>query len=59
VRLTEAGARYADDCRRILAGFAEADESVAALFGMRVVTPIVVEYLQRYPEVSASCWFIA
>jgi DNA-binding transcriptional LysR family regulator len=73
VRVTEAGARYVEDCRRILAELAEADESVAglhgaprgrlvltapALFGARVVTPIVTEYLQRYPEVSASCWFI-
>lgn len=73
VRVTEAGARYADDCRRILAELAEADESVAglhgaprgrltitapALFGTRVVTPIVAEYLQRYPQVSAWCWFI-
>lgn len=73
VRVTEAGVRYADDCRRILAELAEADESVTglhgaprgrltltapALFGARVVTPVVTEYLQRYPEVSASCWFI-
>ena len=73
VRVTEAGARYAEDCRRILAELAEADESVAglhgaprgrltitapALFGTRVVTPIVAEYLQRYPQVSAWCWFI-
>lgn len=73
VRVTEAGMRYADDCRRILAELAEADESVTglhgaprgrltltapALFGARVVTPVVTEYLQRYPEVSASCWFI-
>jgi DNA-binding transcriptional LysR family regulator len=73
VRVTEAGERYVEDCRRILAELAEADESVAglhgaprgrltltapALFGTRVVTPIVTEYLQRYPEVSASCWFL-
>lgn len=73
VRVTEAGARYAEDCRRILGELAEADESVAgshgaprgrltvtapALFGSRVVTPVVAEYLQRYPQVTASCWFI-
>lgn len=28
VRVTEAGARYVEDCRRILAELAEADESV-------------------------------
>jgi len=73
VRVTEAGARYVEDCRRILAELAEADESVSglhasprgrltltapALFGALFVTPIVTEYLQRYPEVTASCWFI-
>ncbi len=73
VRVTEAGARYVEDCRRILADLAEANESVAGmhasphgrltltapvLFGCRFVTPIVTEYLQRYPEVSASCWFL-
>lgn len=73
VRVTEAGARYADDCRRILAELAEADASASglhgeprgritltapALFGAQFVTPIVTEYLQRNPEVSASCWFL-
>lgn len=73
VRVTDAGARYAQDCRRILAELAEADESVAGmhsaprgrltltapmLFGAKYVTPIVTEYLQRYPEVSASLLFL-
>jgi DNA-binding transcriptional LysR family regulator len=73
VRVTDAGARYAQDCRRILAELAEADESVCGqhgaprgritvtapvLFGGMVVTPIVTAYLQRYPEVSASCLFL-
>ncbi len=73
VRVTEAGARYADDCRRILGELAEANESVAGLhsaprghlaltapvlFGAKFVTPIVTEYLRRYPEVTASCWFL-
>lgn len=73
VRVTEAGARYVEDCRRILAELAEADESVSGLhgaprgrltvtapvlFGALHVTPVVTEYLQRYPEVSASCWFL-
>jgi DNA-binding transcriptional LysR family regulator len=73
VRVTEDGARYADDCRRILAELAEADDSVSgkhssprgqltvtapALFGAKFVTPIVTEYLTRYPEVNASCWFL-
>lgn len=73
VRVTDAGERYAQDCRRILAELAEADESVSGqhgaprgritvtapvLFGGMVVTPIVTAYLQRYPEVSASCLFL-
>lgn len=73
VRLTEAGGRYVEDCRRILAELAEADEAVTGmhgaprgrltltapvLFGAKFVTPIVTEYLIRYPEVSASCWFL-
>jgi DNA-binding transcriptional LysR family regulator len=73
VRVTEDGARYADDCRRILGELAEADDAVSgkhgtphgrltltapALFGAKFVTPIVTEYLNRYPQVSASCWFL-
>jgi DNA-binding transcriptional LysR family regulator len=73
VRVTDAGARYVEDCRRILADLAEADESVSGmhgaprgrltltapvLFGALFVTPIVTEYLQRYPEVNATCWFL-
>jgi DNA-binding transcriptional LysR family regulator len=73
VRVTEAGARYAEECRRILAELAEADAmarglhaaprgcltlTAPVLFGARFVTPIVTEYLQRYPEVIASCWFL-
>lgn len=73
VRVTEPGARYVEDCRRILAELAEADESVSGLhgtprgrltitaparFGTMHVTPIVAEYLQRYPQVNAACWFL-
>jgi DNA-binding transcriptional LysR family regulator len=73
VRVTDAGARYVEDCRRIIAELSEADESVGGshgaprgrlvvtapvLFGSKFVTPIVAEYLQTYPEVSASCLFL-
>jgi DNA-binding transcriptional LysR family regulator len=73
VRVTEAGGRYAEDCRRILAELAEADSSASGmhgaphgrltltapvLFGGKFVTPIVTEYLQRYPNVNATCWFL-
>jgi DNA-binding transcriptional LysR family regulator len=73
VRATDVGERYVQDCRRILAEMLEADESVSGmhsaprgrltvtapmLFGNLFVTPIVTEYLSRYPDVSASCLFL-
>jgi len=73
IRVTEAGERYVQDCRRILAEMAEADESVSGmhssprgrlsitapvLFGNKYITPIITEYLNLYPEVSASCLFL-
>jgi DNA-binding transcriptional LysR family regulator len=73
VRLTEAGARYAADCRRILADVAESEASTVGvhsqprghlvitapvLFGRMHVMPIVAEYLDRYPETDVSCWYV-
>lgn len=73
VRVTEPGARYADDCRRILADIAAANTSVAGLhsapsgrltltapvlFGARYVAPLVTEYLRTYPDVFAECWYL-
>jgi len=73
VRMTEAGARYAEDCRRVLSDLADADATASgmhgtprgrlsltapALFGAKIVTPIVTEYLRSYPEITASCWFV-
>ena len=73
VRVTEPGTRYADDCRRILSELTDANKSVGGLhsapsgrltltapvlFGAKFVTPIVTEYLLRYPAVNASCWFL-
>ena len=73
VRVTDAGARFAEDCRRILADIDEA-ETVATgthaaprgtltltapvLFGHLYVTPVLVRYLQHYPEVDAQCLFL-
>jgi len=73
VRVTDAGARYAEDARRILAALQEAEESASglhgaprgrltvtapALFGALHVTSIVTNYLTRYPETSVSCLFL-
>jgi DNA-binding transcriptional LysR family regulator len=73
VRVTDAGARFAEDCRRILADIEEAETAATGthaaprgtltitapvLFGRRHVTPILVSYLQQFPEVDASCLFL-
>ncbi|WP_339545412.1 LysR family transcriptional regulator [Pseudomonas sp. RA_35y_Pfl2_P32] len=67
VQLTEAGQRYLEDCRRILADLQDAQESAAGshaeprgqltitapvLFGDLYVTPVVVGFLEQYPQVS-------
>lgn len=73
VRVTDAGAQFAEDCRRILADIDQA-ETVATgthatprgtltltapvLFGQLYVTPVLVRYLQQYPEVDAQCLFL-
>ena len=73
VRVTEAGARYVEDCRRILAELADADESARGahgeprghlsvtapvLFGALYVTPVLTEYLQIHTGVTASGLFL-
>ncbi|AOB31404.1 LysR family transcriptional regulator [Bordetella sp. H567] len=70
VRPTETGAAYFEDCKRILGEIEEAELTATGthssprghlvvtapvLFGARHVTPIVVEYLRRYPEVDVQC----
>lgn len=73
VRVTEAGQRYLDDARRIVADVDEADEAAAGinaaprgqltvtapvLFGKLFVMPGIVDYLNRYPEVEVSALFL-
>lgn len=73
VRLTEAGRRYLDDTRNILASIAEANEAAAGvnsapkgnlsvtasvLFGKRFVMPCIVQFLNQYPEVEVSAMFL-
>lgn len=73
VRLTEAGQRYLDDCRAILASIEDANDAVAGgnstpkgmlnitasvLFGKVFVTPCIVQYLKEYPEVDISAYFL-
>lgn len=73
VRATDAGQRYLEQARRIIAEADEADEAVAGvnaaprgrlavtapvLFGRMFVTPSIVEYLERFPGMSISAVFL-
>ena len=73
VRITEAGARYLDDTRRILAAVEQANEAAIGinaepkghltvtapvLFGQKYVMPGVVEYLNTYPETQVDAVFL-
>ncbi|MBY6264859.1 LysR family transcriptional regulator [Azospirillum sp. 412522] len=73
VKLTEAGTRYFEDCRRILSDIAEAEAAAggsyaspagtlavtaSALFGRMHVLPIVTEFLNTYPAMRARTLFI-
>ena len=73
VRLTEAGQRYLDDSRNILASIAEANQAAAGvnaapkgnlsvtasvLFGKSFVMPAIVQFLAAYPEVDVSAYFL-
>jgi DNA-binding transcriptional LysR family regulator len=73
VRMTEAGRRYMDDSRNILASIVEANEAAAGvnsapkgnlsvtasvLFGKSFVMPCIVRFLEMYPEVDVSAYFL-
>lgn len=67
VRLTEAGQRFLDDCKRILSEIEEAEASAAGahtqprggiavtapvLFGRLHVAPVVLDFVTRFPDVT-------
>jgi DNA-binding transcriptional LysR family regulator len=69
VRVTEAGRRYLEDARQILAGLEAADEAAAGInaeprghlavtapvmFGRLFVMPGIVAYLERYPAMEVD-----
>lgn len=73
VHLTESGERFLIDCRRILLDLSEAENAAVGahsaprgalritapvLFGRMYVTPILVDFLDRYPAVSAETLFV-
>lgn len=73
VRATDAGERYLDDARRVIAAADEADEAAVGinaeprghmtitapvLFGRMYVMPGIVEYLRTYPDTTVSALFL-
>jgi len=73
VRATDAGTRYLESARRILAEADEADDAAAGVhatprgqlavtapvvFGSLFVMPGVVDFLKRFPDVSVSALFL-
>ena len=73
VKLTEAGDRYFEDCRRILSDMVEAEAAAAgsyatpsgtltvtasAMFGQMYVLPIITEYLDTYPMMTGRSLFV-
>lgn len=73
VKLTEAGGRYLEDCRRILAEIAEAEAAAAGStatptgvltltapvqFGRLYVLPVVTDCLTRHPAVTVRALFL-
>ena len=73
VRMTEAGQKYYEDAKRIIALADEADDAVlginaeprgqltvtaSVLFGRLYVMPGIVEYLRRYPAVEVNALFV-
>ncbi|EUJ09229.1 transcriptional regulator [Methylophilaceae bacterium 11] len=73
VRLTEAGQRYAEDARRIIAAADEADEAATGinaepkghlvvtapvLFGRSYVIPGISDYLQKYKNTEVTALFL-
>src|SRR3954471_17610259 len=73
VRLTEAGARYLLDCKRLLAEVREAERALvgaegelggplsitaSVMFGRLFVAPLLFDFLSRHPKVSGRALFV-
>ncbi len=73
VRVTEAGARYLGDCRRLLGELEDAEAAVrgahdtargtlgvtaSVMFGRMFVAKLLVEFLAKYPQVTARALLV-
>lgn len=73
LRLTEAGQRYVEDCRRILLELEEAEElasgsalrargnltvTAPVMFGELYLIPVIVDYLSSHPEVTINALLV-
>jgi DNA-binding transcriptional LysR family regulator len=73
LRLTEAGQRYLEDCRRILGEVEEAEEAAAGsyskpcgqltvtasvLFGELFIAPLLAAYLDQFPSVQVNALLV-
>jgi DNA-binding transcriptional LysR family regulator len=73
VRVTEAGARYLGDCKRLLAEIDDAEEAVtgahtkprgvlgvtaSVMFGRLFVARILIDFLAKYPQVTARALLV-
>ncbi|WP_417663305.1 LysR family transcriptional regulator [Pseudomonas sp.] len=73
LRLTEAGRRYVDDCKRILLELEEAEELAAGssnrargdlavtasvMFGELYLIPLITAYLQQHPQVTINALLV-
>ncbi|MEO6602514.1 MAG: LysR substrate-binding domain-containing protein [Polyangiaceae bacterium] len=73
VRLTDAGARYLLDCKRLLAEVEDAEQALSGsqnelrgslsltasvMFGRSFVAPILLDFLAQHPKVNARAVFV-
>ena len=73
LRVTEAGERFLEDCRRILADLDEAEASAGgahavaqgqlavtapSMFGRLHVAPVLLDFLESHPQVNARTLFV-
>ena len=63
VRMTEAGQKYYEDAKRVIALADEADDAAlgvtaSVLFGRLHVMPGIIEYLRRYPAMEVNALFV-